>query len=504
MSRFFATALAVGLLSFGLPPNALRAQSTKPDTSRAAMPGMRGMPGKSAAKPNPPGKKAPAKPSGSVMPRMPGMSDTIAHPMDAMAKPLDIPHARMGSGTSWLPDASGTREYQRMAGKWMLMAHGVADVYYDHQGTIRGDNQVGVASWLMGMAMRQLGGGMLQLNAMLSADPLTVGKGGYPLLLQSGESYQGRPLHDRQHPHDLFMELAATYEHKLSDGLAISLYAAPVGEPALGPVAFMHRPSAQSDLFAPISHHWQDATHISFGVATVGIYTRTVKLEGSVFNGREPDENRYNFDFRALDSWSARVSVNPAAEWSLNASYGYLKSSEGLHPEEEKHRAGASIMRTAKLGETGEWASALIYGGNLPKVAGVSGPWQHSVLFEQNLQLDTRNTVFGRLTWVQKTAAELVVPTLPLDQRFNITTLSLGYSREVAHFSRTAFSVGVRGEMGFIPATLEPTYGTRNPAGFAVFARLSPMAPGHDMAGMNMAMPMGMTRSASSNAAVLR
>ena len=505
MSRYFATAIAAGLLLFGAPPAQARAQGTKPDTARTGMPGMPGMAGKPQTKPNPaPGKK-PGAPRAAAHAGhdMAVTSDTISDGMEQMRRPLDISHTRSGSGTSWLPDASTHREYQLIAGSWMLMAHGVLDLYYDDQRTPRGDTQFGSANWVMGMAMRELGGGMLQLDAMLSAEPWTVGGGGYPLLLQSGESYRGQPLHDRQHPHDLFMELAATYEHKLSDKLAISLYAAPVGEPALGPVAFMHRPSAQSDLFAPISHHWQDATHISFGVATVGIYTRAVKLEGSVFNGREPDENRYDFDFRPFDSWSARVSVNPAAEWSLNASYGFLKSSEGLHPEEEKNRAGASIMRTARLGESGEWASALIYGGNHPRLSGVSGPWQHSLVLETNAQLDGRNTIFGRWTWVQKTAEELVVSSLPAGERFNITTVSVGYSRELAHFSNTAFSLGVRGELGFVPATLEPTYGTRHPAGFAVFARLRPMASGHSMAGMQMSMPMGLNRGSAVTAGSL-
>ena len=133
-------------------------------------------------------------------------------------------------------------------------------------------------------------------------------------------------------------------------------------------------------------------------------------------------------------------------------------------------------MRTAKLGTSGELASALIYGGNRPTIAGVAGPWQHSLTFETNAQLDARNTVFGRWTFVQKTAEELVVSALPADQRFNVNTISVGVSREVAQFNNTAFSLGARGEMGFLPSALAPTYGTSHPAGFAVFARLRPMA----------------------------
>jgi len=437
MSRLFATGLAVAALGVLAP--AVSAQA-----GHADMPGMAGM-----------------------------------HDSMAVMAPLDIPHSRMGSGTSWVPDASAMRHYhyQRRSGNWMFMGHGVVDLYYDHQGTSRGGNQIGSTNWLMGMAMGKLGGGMLQLDAMLSAEPFSVGGRGYPLLLQSGESFRGESLHDRQHPHDLFMELSASYEHALSRNLAISLYAAPVGEPALGPVAFMHRPSAQSDPFASIAHHWQDVTHITFGVATVGIYSRTMKLEGSVFNGREPDEDRYDVDFRKPDSWSARLAVNPGTQWSLNASYGFLKSPEELHADESQHRIGASVMRTAPFGATGEWAAALVYGGIQRRIAGTWDKVQHSLLAESNLQLDGRNVVYGRLTWVQKDAEELVVTGFPSERHWGLTTISLGYARELVHFKQTAVELGVRGEVGAIPAELKPTYGTRHPAGLAVYLRLRPMAP---------------------------
>ena len=207
------------------------------------------------------------------------------------------------------------------------MVHGALDLYYNHQGTVRGDDQVGSTNWAMLMAMHPLGRGMLHLHGMLSAEPFTVGGRGYPLLLQTGETYQGVPLHDRQHPHDLFMELSARYELAVASNLGLSIYAAPVGEPAIGPVAYMHRPSAQNDPFAPLGHHWQDATHITFGVITAGVFTRTVQLEGTLFHGREPDDDRYDFDFGALDSYGGRVTVNPTPHWSLAGSYGYLKLS---------------------------------------------------------------------------------------------------------------------------------------------------------------------------------
>src|SRR5688572_15876792 len=191
-------------------------------------------------------------------------------------RPFSIPMTRMGSGTAWLPDASAMRAWHFSAGSWMLMLHGDAFLQYDHQGGPRGADQLGSINWGMLMAMRQAGDGTLHLHGMASAEPLTIGAGGYPLLLQSGETFQGEPLHDRQHPHDLFMELSALYERAISRRVGVMLYAAPVGEPGIGPVAYMHRPSALNDPFAPLAHHWTDATHITYGVLTAGVFTRHV------------------------------------------------------------------------------------------------------------------------------------------------------------------------------------------------------------------------------------
>jgi hypothetical protein len=395
--------------------------------------------------------------------------------MTILPRPFGISMTRMGSGTAWLPDASPMRAYHLMPDGWMLMVHGDVDLYYDHQGTQRGDEQVGSTNWAMLMAMHAVGRGMLHLHGMLSAEPLTVGAQGYPLLLQTGESYHGAPLHDRQHPHDLVMELSARYEVPVASNVGLSLYAAPVGEPAIGPVAYMHRPSAQNDPFAPLGHHWQDATHITYGVLTAGVFTRTVQLEGTLFQGREPDDDRYDFDFGALDSYGGRVTVNPAPHWSLAASYGYLNSPEELHPDENQHRLGASILYTRRIAQDGDWASALVYGAN--KHTALEEPstgLEQSVLLETNAQLDDRNSIFGRAEWVQKSAEELVMPGADPEARFNVSGLVLGYVREVAQYGGASLGVGVRGSVDFLPQGLKATYGTRTPAGIAVYARVRP------------------------------
>jgi hypothetical protein len=411
---------------------------------------------------------------------MQGMAPTGAMPgMTMVPRPLGIPMSRMGSGTAWLPDASPMRAYHFTPDRWTLMIHGDVDLYYDHQGTPRGDDQVGSTNWAMLMAMHPVGRGMLHLHGMLSAEPFTVGAQGYPLLLQTGESYQGIPLRDRQHPHDLFMELSARYEVPVSSRVGLSLYAAPVGEPAIGPVAYMHRPSAQNDPFAPLGHHWEDATHITYGVITAGVFTRTVQLEGTLFQGREPDDDRYDFDFGALDSYGGRLTLNPTPHWSVAASYGYLNSPEELHPDESQHRLGASVLYTRRISRNGDWSSGLVYGANKHTSAGEpSSPFEHSLLAESNLRLDDRNSIFGRAEWTQKSAEELVVAADP-ETRFNVSALVLGYVREVVQYGGASLGVGVRGSLNFVPEGLKGTYGTRTPAGVALYARLRPtLLPG--------------------------
>lgn len=261
----------------------------------------------------------------------------------------------------------------------------------------------------------------------------------------------------------------------MGKNLGVSLYAAPVGEPALGPVAYMHRPSAQNDPFAPLGHHWEDATHITFGVITAGVFTRTVQLEGTLFQGREPDDDRYDFDFGGLDSYGGRLTVNPATQWSLTASYGFLKSPEGLHPDENQHRLGASILYSRRIARRGDWATALVYGANKHVTPGESSHGlEHSLLFETNAQLNDQDSFFGRAEWVQKSAEELVIAGAAPDAQFDVTALVLGYVREVAQYGGASLGLGVRGSVSFVPDGLNSTYGTRIPAGMAVYARLRP------------------------------
>ena len=400
--------------------------------------------------------------------------------------PLGISMDRMGSGTTWIPDAAALPSRHMTSGSWEIMLHGFGFVQYESQSGLRGDSQFGSLNWGMLMVSRSLSGGRLQARTMLSLDPATVGGRGYPLLFQSGESFQGEPLHDRQHPHDFWMELGVLYERPITRSLGLALYAAPSGEPALGPVAFMHRPSAMDNLFAPLSHHWQDATHISFGVLTAGVFGRAWKLEGSWFNGREPDDRRWNFDRIRLDSWSGRLTVNPNRHWSVSAGYGYLKSPEVLEPEHSLRRFTASVLHGTPIGKAGQWATAVVWGAN--KVVGRPGV-SHAILAESEAILDRSNTVFGRAEYLQKSAEELVLepPGADPERRFGIATLSLGYIRELGRLRGLTLGLGVMGTLNRVPEDLGAEYGSRSPVGAALFIRIRPAFQGsRGMEGMDM------------------
>lgn len=399
------------------------------------------------------------------------MPDGMMSEMTSMIEPLGISMRRMGSGTTWIPDAVSLPTRSFMAGRWDLMLHGFVFGQYNQQSGPRGDDQFGSLNWGMFMASHDLAGGRFQARTMLSLDPWTVTARGYPLLLQTGETYRGAPLHDRQHPHDFFMELGVLYDRAIARNLAVELYAAPSGEPALGPVAFMHRPSAMDNPLAPIGHHWQDATHIAFGVITSGIYTRDWKLEGSIFNGREPDENRWDFDPVKLDSYSGRLTVNPNEHLSLTAGYGYLDSPEALHPEESLHRITASVLTGSTLGVDGQWSSAVVWGANR---FSSSSSWSNAVLVESEAILDNWNTVFGRAELAQKTSEDLVLATTSFapDQLFSVSNASLGYIREFGRGHGVTLGLGIQGIINFVPTQLEPFYGSRTPVGGLIFLRL--------------------------------
>ena len=360
------------------------------------------------------------------------------------------------------------------AGDWSLMAHWNAFLQYIDESGDRGDEQLGSVNWVMGMATRSAGGGLFMGRAMLSLEPLTVPRCGYPDLLATGELCRGETIHDHQHPHDLFMELAARYQHPIFASVAYEFYGALSGEPALGPTAFPHRLSAMPNPMAPISHHWLDSSHISFGVVTAGLYGSRWKAEASVFNGREPDESRYGIDLGPLDSYSARVWFLPSASWALQVSAGHLDEAE-TDPDgvtQDVNRATASATYHRPLGPDGVWASTVAWGRNDPPIETATDAF----LLETNLTTTRRHVVFARLEVSEKTGDELALPAALADEVGTLTKLQGGYAYELVETKCLVLAVGGSLWLSIVPDVFAPFYGGNTSPGLAAFLNVHPPA----------------------------
>jgi hypothetical protein len=382
----------------------------------------------------------------------------------------EVPPSRDGSGTSWLPDESPMYAIHARARGWTLMGHGNVFLQYLHDSGDRGSDQTGSINWLMGMAQRPTGRGRLTLRGMVSFEPWTIGGCGYPDLLATGEFCDGEAIHDRQHPHDLFMEFTAQYDRPLGKGIRLQLYGGPLGEPALGPVAFMHRVSGLPNLLAPITHHWFDSTHITYGVITGGLYGRRWKVEASAFNGREPDENRTDFDFAAMDSWSGRVWYLPTSRWSLQFSGGHLNEAEpgeGGEPAVDINRLTASATYHRTTLENVIWASTIGWGRN----AESGGDATNAVLLESSVTIRHRDVLYGRFEWAEKSGHDLVVPHHGI---FDVTKLQGGYTRYLTSWKGLMPGVGGALSMGIVRGSPQPVYGNRVNPGFSVYLTLRP------------------------------
>ncbi|HEY2857607.1 MAG TPA: hypothetical protein VGJ21_04275, partial [Terracidiphilus sp.] len=237
-----------------------------------------------------------------------------------------------GSGTSLDPGATAPPMLMHMTdNNWMLMLHGVAFVADQQQSGPRAHDKLYSANWWMPMVQRNFGSAQLTLRTMISLEPATITGRFYPEMFQEGETAYGEPIVDGQHPHNFFMEIGGIYDQRFGQKALLTFYAAPVGDPALGPVAYPHRASASEDPLAPLGHHLEDSTHISYDVITAGLTVgsvRGVRFEASGFHGREPDENRWHMQAGAVDSWSGRLSVVPNTHWLGQYSLGRLHSPE--------------------------------------------------------------------------------------------------------------------------------------------------------------------------------
>lgn len=391
--------------------------------------------------------------------------------------------ARDGSGTSWMPDESPMYGIHAQYKDWQFMYHANLFLQSVHESSQRAEDRAGSINWAMIMAQTKAAGGDLSLRLMMSAENWTATKCGYPDLMQTGESCDGKALHDRQHPHDLFMEIAASYKTAMTQGLGLEIYAAPVGEPALGPVAFPHRLSAFPGPLGPISHHWLDSSHISFGVLTAGLFTSQWKAELSAFNGREPDDKRTDLDLDALDSFAGRISFLPDRHWALQISGAHLKAAEEHEDGSsiDVTRYTGSIMYHRALAGGGVWATTAALGENIEESKS-----SRAHLLETSLSLMNRQIFSGRVESVQKSGHDLVLETHALeDKTYTLTKAGLGYLYQFPAIRAWNPGLGITATMSFIPPRLETIYGEKRPTEVILFASLRPEAMTMDMGHMN-------------------
>ncbi|HEU0099825.1 MAG TPA: hypothetical protein VFQ67_13765 [Allosphingosinicella sp.] len=370
---------------------------------------------------------------------------------------------REASGTAWQPETSPHSGAHVTAGRWSLMGHATVFAVYDRQGGPRGGEKTFASGMAMGMARRPLGPGLLQLRAGFSPDPL-MGRRGFPLLLASGETADGAtPLVDRQHPHDLFVELSASYSVPLSARSSLFAYAGLPGEPAFGPPPFMHRLSALDSPEAPISHHWLDSTHISFGVVTAGLIVGDVKAEASRFNGREPDRRRFDIETGPLDSTAFRLSWNPARTLSLQASWARLIEPEQLEPGEDQTRWSASLLHNLPLGRRSRWSTTLAWGRRSREHGALD-----AFLLESSVSRASW-TLFGRAERTEND--ELGSAAGHHGPAYRVGKVSLGALRDFRAAPHVRLGIGGLWAFNFVPAALEPSY-AGDPNGGMLFLRL--------------------------------
>jgi hypothetical protein len=408
----------------------------------------------------------------------PGRQDTshVHHDMNMApmchAFSLHLPMNRNGSGTAWLPDHTPMYGYMVHGKKWMYMFHGNVFVRYNNQDIFgsgqRGDSEFDAVNWFMAMGQRRVRqNGLFHFSSMFSLD-LLFGADGYPLLFQTGESYMGQLLVDRQHPHDLVSELSVSYSQAINEKTDVFVYAGYPGEPALGSVAFMHRVSSLYGPDAPLSHHWNDGTHITYGVATLGVRYGKFKLDGSVFTGREPDEKRYDFDRPRFDSYSARLSYNPTASWSLQVSGGYIESPEILDPLKDIYRGTASVVYSKPLGTDNFLNITGLWGVNH------SDHKEHAVLLEAAMVIK-RFSTYARYEFVQKSSEELDLEGSAYNGHtiYNLQATTLGFGYDLFRSSIVRIAVGAQAGLNIPDSRLYSLYG-RSPLSAEFFIRVYP------------------------------
>lgn len=367
------------------------------------------------------------------------------------------------SGTSLEPASSAPPMLMRMSGKWMVMLHGQAEIVAQQQSGLRGDDKLFSVNWVMPMAQRTFAHGQLTFVNMFSLEPATITGRYYPELFQQGETAFDKPIVDGQHPHNFFMALAAVYDHDLGKKGLVTLYAAPVGDPALGPVAYPHRASAESNPLAPLGHHLEDSTHIAYDVLTGGLTWGPARLEASGFHGREPGENRWIIEAGPVDSWSARLTAAPAKDWIGQYSLGHLHSPEALHSGEDVLRQTASVAThhawpAATLDATAVWGRNHTIGTNVNA---------NGYLLEAETRVHASQSIWMRVENADRTT-DLLGALAPEEESVvgRVQAYTGGYARRIRSEGWSTLELGAQLTFYNTPTRLNPYYGG-DPVGVA-------------------------------------
>ena len=380
------------------------------------------------------------------------------------------------SGTSAEPNSTPVPMLMTMKGPWMLMFHANVFLTDLQQTGPRGGDKFFSTNWFMGMAQRELGPGVFTARVMLSLEPATITRRRYPLLFQQGETAFGVPIADGQHPHDFIMELAAIYDLTLGKKTLLSFYFAPMGDPAMGPTAYPHRASAAENPVGTLGHHQQDSTHIADDVVTVGFTHGIVRVEASGFHGREPDEFRWDIDHGKLDSWSARLTLQPGKNWSGQYSYARIKSPEEVFPGEDQARMTASVMYNRPLNQ-GNWVNTLLWGRTRSLQ---DSSVFNSYLLESAVRFRVRNYAWTRMENAER-SSELLLGENPLPPNFKerpigrVQAFTFGYDRDFQVIPHLASAIGLQFTAYGVADNLKPIYGS-HPSGVAFFVRLRPFS----------------------------
>lgn len=377
------------------------------------------------------------------------------------------------SGTGFQPSGWPMPMLMTRAGDWNLMWMGQAFLVGTQQSGPRGGDKFYSANWGMLGAVHKVGRGSIMLRSMVSLDPATVTQRRYPLLFQTGETAYGKPIVDGQHPHELLMEISAQFAHPIGEKGMLNLYYAPVGDAALGPVAFPHRASAMELPQATLAHHWQDSTHIANNLVTAGLSWSKVRIEASGFRGKEPNENRWNIDMGAMDSWATRLSIFPTKNWSAQISGGHLTRPEQSHLD-DVDRITASVHHVLPRSNGNYWATSFIWARNFKTIAQQA---TQAITAESVVPIGRKNFITGRFEWSQRDelfdydhdlAHEIEDSTGK--HAFNVSAVTLGYTRDVALVKNLQTGIGANVTAYAIDAALKPYYGDR-PWGVSMFVR---------------------------------